>query len=248
MRCLAAVGLAAVLAGGCGTDAAGTTVTITVFAAASLTDAFAELGQAFSAEHPGVRVRFNVGPSSGLATQVLEGAPGDVLASADPWATSRVVAAGAALDTPAVFARNSMEIAVPAGNPGRVVGLADFARTDLLIGACAAEVPCGRLARRLLAGAAVAPAIDTEEADVRSLLTRIEAGELDAGLVYRSDVLAAAGRVEGIDVPEADQALATYEIVALAGSAAPEVARAFVALVGSGVGQRILADHGFLPR
>ena len=249
MRRLAAVGLVAVLAGGCGTDTAGgTTVTITVFAAASLTDAFAELGQAFSAEHPRVRVRFNVGPSSGLATQVLEGAPGDVLASADPSATSRVVAAGAALDTPEVFARNSMEIAVPAGNPGRVVGLADFARSDLLVGACAEEVPCGRLARRLLAGAAVAPVIDTEEADVRSLLTRIEAGELDAGLVYRSDVLAAAGSVEGIDVPGADQVLATYEIVALAGSATPEVARAFVALVGSGVGQRILADHGFLPR
>ena len=241
-----AAAMAAVLVGACAGGAVENRVTITVLAAASLTDAFTEMGEAFSSEHPDVRVRFNFGASSGLVTQVLQGAPGDVLAVADEAAIDAVVVAGAASAAPQVFARNSMEIAVPVGNPGGVTGLVDLARPELVIGACAEEVPCGRIARRLLDRGSVAPAIDTNEADVRSLLTKIEAGELDAGLVYRSDVVAGDGAVVGIEVPGVGEVTASYPIVALAEAAAPEEAQAFVAFVRSGEGQRILNGHGFL--
>lgn len=244
---LAAVAVLGILSAGCARGAENDGVVLTVFAAASLTDAFTEIGEAFSAEHPEVQVRFTFGPSSILATQVVEGAPGGVLALADPEPVDAVVAAGEAVGAPQVFARNSMEIAVPSGNPAGVAALGDFARPDLLIGACAEEVPCGRIARTLLERASVVPAIDTNEADVRSLLTKIQVGELDAGLVYRSDVLAARGKVEGVDVPGAEQVVAVYPIVALAGTAALEEAQAFVAFVVADQGQRILIRHGFLP-
>ncbi len=248
LRAALTAGLAAVLGVSCAGGAVEKPVTITVLAAASLTDAFTEMGEAFSAERPEVQVRFNFGASSGLATQVLQGAPGDILAVADQAAADAVVAAGEASAAPQVFAHNSMEIAVPVGNPGGVTGLGDFARPELLIGACAEEVPCGRIGRRLLHRASVAPAIDTNEADVRSLLTKIEAGELDAGLVYRSDVMAGEGAVEGIEVAGAAEVLASYPIVALAGATAREEAQAFVAFVRSGEGQRILTGHGLLAR
>jgi molybdate transport system substrate-binding protein len=156
----------------------------------------------------------------------------------------QVVDGGAATD-PATFVENLLEIATPAGNPAGVTGLADFANADLLIGLCAEEVPCGQFGREALANAGVTPAIDTNEPDVRSLLTKIEAGELDAGIVYVTDVLSAGDAIEGIGIPAEDNVIATYPIAALSDAADPEVADVFVAFVLSDEGQEILASYGF---
>ena len=247
MRLLVAAVMAGLVAApGCGVGAdGGSPVTVTVLAAASLTDAFTELGEVFIGAHPEVDLRFDFGPSSGLANRIVEGSPGDLFVSADPAAIDQVVAAGAAASAAEVVATNTMMIAVPAGNPGSVRGVADLARSELLVGLCAEEVPCGKIARRLLAQAGVAAAVDTNELDVRSLLTKIEAGELDAGVVYRSDVRAAADQVDGIAVPGAEETAATYPAVVLAGASAPDEAEAFLAYVRSSEGQAILVDHGF---
>jgi molybdate transport system substrate-binding protein len=218
--------------------------TITVFAAASLTDTFAEVGTAFEAANPGVTVEFNFAGSSALREQIISGAPADVFASANNSNMDQVVDAGLAAD-PQPFVENQLQIAVPTGNPAGITGLADFANGDLLIGLCAEEVPCGQFGREALANAGVTPAIDTNEPDVRSLLTKVEAGELDAGIVYRTDVLSAGDAVEGIDIPADQNVTATYPVVALTGSANGDAAAAFVAFVLSDEGQAILAGYGF---
>jgi molybdate transport system substrate-binding protein len=217
---------------------------ITVFAAASLTDAFDEVGTAFEEANPDVGVDFNYGPSSGLREQILEGAPADVFASADPSNMDQVVE-GDAAESPQDFATNELQIAVPEGNPGGVEGLDDFADPDLLIGLCAEDVPCGELGREALANAEVTPEIDTNETDVRALLTKVESGDLDAGIVYVTDVLAAGDAVEGVDIPAEDNVTATYPIASLSDAGDAEVAEAFVAFVLSDDGQGILASHGF---
>ena len=217
---------------------------VTVFAAASLTDAFDEISVAFEAEHPGVVVERNHAGSSSLREQILQGAPADVFASASRSTMDDLVAAGA-VGSPEDFGANRMEIAVPAGNPAGVRGLGDFARADLLLGLCAVEVPCGEFGRRVLSLASVDAAPDTEEPDVRALLTKVEAGELDAGLVYTTDVLAAGDGVEGIEIPAPQNVTAAYPI-ALVGDADAE-ASAFVDFVLGRRGQAILRDHGFGP-
>jgi molybdate transport system substrate-binding protein len=218
---------------------------ITVFAAASLTDAFGEIADEFEAANPGVSVESNFGASSALREQILAGAPADVFASANLSNMDQVVEADAAAGDARTFATNRLEIVVPAGNPADVTGLAAFGDDDLLVGLCAAEVPCGDLGREALANAGVTPAVDTEEPDVRSLLTKVEAGELDAGLVYATDVLAAGDAVQGIEIPAADNVVAEYPVATLAEGGAAEVADAFVAYVLSDAGQDILASYGF---
>ncbi len=218
--------------------------TITVFAAASLTDAFDEIDAAFEDANPGVTVEVNYAASSALREQILAGAPADVFASANTSNMDQVVEAGAASD-PEEFVTNLLEIAVPAGNDAGVTGLADFANADLLIGLCAEEVPCGEFGREALANAGVTPSVDTNEPDVRSLLTKVEAGELDAGIVYVTDVTAAGDTVEGIEIPADENVTATYPIAALAETTNAEVADAFVAFVLSDDGQDILASFGF---
>jgi molybdate transport system substrate-binding protein len=220
---------------------------VTVFAAASLTDAFEEVATAFEGANPGTSVALNFGASSALREQILAGAPADVFASANTSNMDQVVEAGGVEGEPEVFARNRLQIVVPAGNPGDVGGLDDFADADLLIGLCAEEVPCGQFGREALANAGVTPAQDTDEPDVRSLLTKVEAGDLDAGLVYTTDVLAAGDDVEGIEIPEEDNVIADYPLAALSATADPHVAEAFVAFVLSGEGQDILASYGFSP-
>lgn len=220
--------------------------TLTVFAAASLTDAFGALSDMFEKQHRGVRVEVNLASSSSLAGSILEGAPSDVFASADEANMRKVVDAADGLVRPSLFARNLLEIAVPKGNPAGVTGLAGFADPDLLIGLCADGVPCGSLARQALANAGVTPALDTNEPDVRALLTKIEAGELDAGVVYATDVAAAAGRVGGVAIPRVHNVVATYWIVGLARGGDAGLAAAFVALVMSDDGQAILNEQGFL--
>jgi len=218
---------------------------VLVSAAASLRDAFGEIERAFESAHPRVDVVLNLGSSSTLRAQILEGAPVDVFASANVANMDQVVAAGAVPGEPRIFARNLLVIAVPRGNPAGVRGLQDFAREELLLGLCAEEVPCGAFARQALARAGVVPAIDTNEPDVRALLTRVELGELDAGITYITDVVSSRGRVEGIEIPEEHNVVAEYPIAVLADAPNPEAAAAFVAFVLSREGQAILRKHGF---
>lgn len=241
--------LAAAVAGGCGGGAAGADGELLVFAAASLTDAFSDVGEAFAEANPGTEVQLNTGASSSLRVQVLDGAPADVFAPADPSHLDPLRRAGQLEGDGEVFARNRLQLVVPAGNPGRVAGLADLAQDDLLVGLCAEGVPCGDLARAALAAAGVTAAVDTAEPDVRSLLSKVEAGELDVGVVYRTDVAAAGDAVEGIDLPDGlggrDDVVATYRIAVLAGAPEPDLARAFVDFVTGPDGRAILAEHGF---
>lgn len=219
---------------------------VLVSAAASLTDAFREVAAAFESANPGVTVTLNLAGSSALRAQILEGAPVDVFASANLPVMEEVQDAGEAEGEPRVFTRNVLEIAVPPGNPGAVSGLGDFARDELLVGLCAEAVPCGRFAREALDQAGVTPALDTEEPDVRALLTKVEAGELDAAMVYRTDVAAAGDRVEGIPIPEEVNVEARYPIAVLTGAPNPAAARAFVDFVLSRAGVEILRRHGFV--
>lgn len=259
---LAGLGATALLLVGCGDDdgddtasttteattaeaASDLTGSITVFAAASLTDAFDEVGAAFEDANPDTTVEFNYAGSSALREQILSGAPADVFASANPSTMQQVVDGGAAAES-SDFVENVLQIVVPAGNEAGITGLADFANGDLLIGLCAEEVPCGQFGREALAAAGVTPAIDTNEPDVRSLLTKVEAGELDAGIVYETDVLSAGAAVEGIDIPADQNVTATYPIATLTDAGNPEVAEAFVAFVLSDEGQAILASYGFV--
>jgi molybdate transport system substrate-binding protein len=259
LRLLALVSVPALVFAACGDDDdddAGSSTTeapaeesavdgdITVFAAASLTDAFTELGTTFESENPDASVEFNFGASSALREQILGGAPADVFASANTSNMDQVVDGGAASD-PEDFVTNLLEIAVPAGNEAGVGGLDDFANADLLIGLCAEEVPCGEFGREALANTGVTPSIDTNEPDVRSLLTKIEAGDLDAGIVYVTDVRAAGDTVEGVEIPADENVVATYPIAALTDSANAAVADAFVAFVLSDEGQEILQSYGF---
>jgi len=219
---------------------------ITVFAAASLTDAFGKIGDQFEAANPGTTVEFNFAASSALREQIIGGAPADVFASANESNMTQVVDAGMA-SNPTTFATNVLQIAVPPDNPGNVTGLADFAKSELLIGLCAEEVPCGEFGRQALDNAGVTPSIDTNEPDVRSLLTKVENGDLDAGIVYHTDVLAGGDAVKGIDIPADQNVTATYPIAALTDSQQAELAAAFVAYVLSPAGQQVLESFGFQP-
>jgi molybdate transport system substrate-binding protein len=219
---------------------------VLVSAAASLTDAFKEMKLAFEAENPNLVVELNFAGSSSLREQILEGAPVDVFASANTGNMGQVVDAGGVAGEPTIFTRNMLEIAVPVGNPGGVEGLDDFANPKLLIGLCAAAVPCGDFARQALRRAGVTPAIDTNEPDVRALLTKIEAGELDAGITYVTDVASSGGAAQGIDIPPADNIIAEYPIAVLAHAPNPRAASQFVAFVLSTGGQALLARYGFV--
>lgn len=218
-----------------------------VSAAASLEEAFGEIEVAFESAHQGVEVNLNLGGSSALREQILEGAPVDVFASASASNMDQLVASGDVGGDPARFVTNTLQIAVPAGNPAGVSSLDDFDRAELLLGLCAVAVPCGEFAREALDNAGVTPAIDTEEPDVRALLTKVGAGELDAGITYVTDIVSSGGTVEGVVIPDQHNVVASYWIATLAGSGNPEAAEAFVVFVLSEEGQAILAGYGFGP-
>ena len=220
---------------------------ILVSAAASLTDAMAAMASAFEAVHADVDVLLNLGGSSSLRAQILEGAPVDVFASADATNMARVVQVGRVASEAQLFARNRLRIAVPAGNPAGVDGLEDLTNAALRIGLCAEEVPCGEFARRAFARAGLVPALDTNEPDVRALLTKIELGELDAGVTYATDVASANGAVQGVDIPDDVNVAAEYLVAVLAGSPNPRGAEEFVRFVLSDRGQTLLANYGFAP-
>jgi len=233
-------------AGATETTASGVDGSITVFAAASLTDAFGDIKEAFEKENPGAEVTFNFAGSSALKEQILQGAPADVFASANQSNMDPVKDAGKASDDK-VFVTNKLEIGVPKGNPGKVTGLDAFGIDNLRIGLCAEDVPCGEFGREALENAGVTPKPDTEEADVRALLTKVQSGDLDAGLVYTTDVLAGGDQVEGIEIPADQNVIAKYPIAALSGSKESATADAFVAFVLSPDGQKLLEKRGFTP-
>lgn len=228
--------------GGC---SSGAEEEMLVSAAASLTDVFGAIEQSFEQTHPDIDMTLNLAGSSALREQIMEGAPVDVFASANTANMDRVVEAGAVTGEPRVFAHNVLQIAVPAGNPAGVRGLDDFADEALLIGLCAVGAPCGDFAREALANAGVVASVDTNEPDVRSLLTKIEAGELDAGITYETDVASSGGAVQGIDIPDDVNVVAEYPIAAVSGAANPDGAGAFIEFVLSDQGRSLLAEFGF---
>lgn len=218
---------------------------VTVYAAASLTEAFGEIGELFEAENPGVSVAVNFAGSAALAEGILSGAPVDVFAAANAATMATVSDASLLAGDATVFAGNTLEIAVPAGNPARVTGLADFADPARTIALCAPEVPCGAASEALFSAVGITPAPDTLEPDVRAALTKVELGEVDAALVYRTDVSAADGAVEGIAVAEAAGIVTEYPIARLTDAPHPASGDAFVEFVLSPQGQRVLENAGF---
>ena len=217
---------------------------VTVLAAASLTDVFDDLADRFTAEHPGVRVVLSYGGSSALAEQILSGSPADANTSANEATMRTVTDAELGVD-PVIFATNTLEIAVPAGNPGGVTGLADLADPELTIALCDPAVPCGSAAAELLDAEGVVASVDTLEEDVKAALTKVALGEVDAALVYRTDVLAAGDEVDGIAVPEAAGVVNRYPIARLVDAPNAAAAQAFVDFVLGEVGLEALQDAGF---
>lgn len=217
---------------------------LTVFAAASLKTAFDELAERFEQANPGVDVQpISYDGSSTLATQLIEGAPADVFASADEANMQKVVDAGL-INAPELFATNRLTIVVPAGNPGGIAGLADLADADLAVVLCAAEVPCGSASTKLLDASGVAASVDSYEQNVTAVLTKVATGEADAGLVYVTDA-ATTSDVEAVDTAGADDVVNRYPIGALSDAADAEIADAFVAFVLSNAGRSVLEELGF---
>lgn len=217
---------------------------VAVYAAASLQASFDDIAAAFTAEHPGVTVRFNFDGSSTLATQLIEGAPADVFASADE-ANMRVVADAGLATAPELFASNTLTIVVPEGNPAGVSGVEDLADEALAVVLCAAEVPCGTASQQVLDGAGVVASVDSFEQNVTAVITKVAAGEADAGLVYVTDAAVNAADVDVVTTAGADAVVNRYPLVALTAAPNPGAAAAFVAFVRGEAGRAVLAEHGF---
>lgn len=248
----AAIGVTTLLLAACaptapdrqGAGTAGHSGSLTIFAAASLSASFTELAKEFGADNPAVTVNpISFDGSASLATQIAEGAPADVFASADEANMAKVASE---LDgSPMDFASNTLEIVVQAGNPLNITDLSDLAKPGVQVVLCAPEVPCGTASHTIfdLDGVTITPV--SEEQNVKAVLAKVQAGEADAGLVYVTDVAAAAGSVDGVTIPGAERAATTYPIAALSHAADPDVARAFIAFVLSARGQDVLATYGF---
>lgn len=241
VRGLTALIAASALAAACGRS--GAPAPVRVFAAASLVQPFEAVADALAAFTNRERPQLSFAGSAQLALQLREGAPACVFASADPANMQKVVAAGLVTGVPAVFARNRLAIVVRAGNPKGVRGLADLARKDLVVLLGAADVPVGAYARQALGKAGVAVAAVGEEASVRGIVSKVQAGEADAGIVYRTDCQI--DGVEGVAVAAAHDVVAEYQVAVLKGASDPAQAAGFVALLRSEPGQRILQRHGF---
>jgi molybdate transport system substrate-binding protein len=241
-RAAPALAALVVLVGGAACCGSGSGPALRVSAASSLTAALTEIADAYERE-TGVHVVLDSAGSQTLATRIVEGAPVHVFASADADPVDAVVASGLARGPGEVFAANTLAIAVPLGNPAGIRSLADFARSGASLGLCARQVPCGRAARRALDRAGVDASVDTEELDVRALVTKVEAGELDAAVVYRSDIVGARGHLGHVAIADDDNVRVQHVIVALRGGGAE--ADAFVDFVRSPRAARILRTVGF---
>ena len=217
---------------------------ITVFAAASLTESFSEIGKQFEAANPGTKVTFSFGASSALAEQINAGAPADVFASASPKNMDQVVSAGGSSDSK-VFATNKMEIATPPSNPGQVASVDDLAKSSVKTALCQPQVPCGSVAQQVFTNAKITVKPVTLEPDVKSVLSKVQLGEVDAGMVYVTDVKAAGDKVKGVEIAGDVNASTDYPIAALTKSGNAAVASAFVEMVLSPAGQSVLTTAGF---
>lgn len=215
---------------------------VVVFAASSLADAFAAIGEAFSEANPGLSVTFEFGGSSTLASQLANGAPADVFVAADERSMATVVDAGRAQDSPVVVATNTLQIVAGAGNPRAITSLADLADPASTVVLCAVEVPCGRYSQQVLAAAGVSVTPRSWEQSVKAVLSKVSLGEADAGIVYRTDVIAAGDAVVGIDIDPSVAVTAAYPAVV---TSASDAAAAFVAFLAGADAQRILSEFGF---
>jgi molybdate transport system substrate-binding protein len=251
---------AAAFAGATGSLRAQQRAELTVFAAASLKDAFGDVATALARRTPPIAVRYNFAGSQQLVLQLQQGARADVFASADQRWMQTARDGGLVAGTPAIFARNRLLVITPAANPGRVDRLQDLSRRGLKLVLAAEAVPAGKYAREALARLAAGPGfgsdypnrvlrnVVSEEENVKAVVTKVQLGEADAGIVYVSDVTAAVRHaVRTIEIPEQYNAIATYPIAVLQGTEQPDAARAFVEFVLSAEGQAILGRQGFLP-
>ncbi|MEU6025632.1 molybdate ABC transporter substrate-binding protein [Streptomyces tauricus] len=220
--------------------------TVTVFAAASLKESFTTLGEQFEKEHPGTKVTFSFGGSDSLAASITGGAPADVFASASPKTMKIVTDAGDASGTPATFVRNELEIATLPGNPDGIASLKDLTKSGLKVVLCDKEVPCGAAAQKALDASKLKLTPVSYEQDVKAALTKVELKEADAAVVYKTDVHAAGDKVEGVEFPESADAINDYPIASLKAAQNTEGAEAFIALVRSAEGQKVLTGAGFL--
>ncbi|MDH6627260.1 molybdate transport system substrate-binding protein [Streptomyces sp. LBL] len=220
--------------------------TMTVFAAASLKESFTALGKEFEKAHPGTKVTFSFGGSDSLAASITGGAPADVFASASPKTMKIVTDAGDAFGTPATFVRNQLEIATLPGNPDKITSLKDLTKSSLKVVLCDKEVPCGAAAQKALDASKLKLTPVSYEQDVKAALTKVELKEADAAVVYKTDVHAAGDKVEGVEFPESADAINDYPIVQLKDTKNADAAKAFIALVQSAEGQKVLTEAGFL--
>lgn len=220
--------------------------TVTVFAAASLKESFTALGKEFEKANPGTKVTFNFGGSDTLAAGITGGAPADVFAAASPKTMAIVTDKKDAATTPATFVRNQLEIATLPGNPDKVASLKDLTKSGLKVVLCDKTVPCGAAAQKALDASKLKLTPASYEQDVKSALTKVELKEADAAVVYKTDVKAAGAKVKGVEFPESAKAINDYPIALLKDAPNAEAAKAFIALVQSAEGQKVLTAAGFL--
>lgn len=243
---LAGLVAALVLAGCGGSDSSGSgKTTLNVLGAASLTETFTTLANDFEKDHPNVEVKLSFDSSATLAEQINQGAPADVLATADTDTMQTVVAHGGTAKDPTLFATNHLQLVVPKSNPAGITQFSDLDRPDVTYVVCVRTAPCGKLADKVLADTGIKNKPASEEVDVKAVLTKVEQDEADAGLVYKTDAVAGGGKVEPVDIPTTHQNLNQYPIAALKDSKHPTLAHDFVDLVLSPRGQQVLADAGF---
>lgn len=220
--------------------------TLTVLAAASLTDSFTALEKKFEAAHPGVDVKISFAGSSALVQQITNGAPADVFASADEKNMKKVTDAGLADGTPEIFATNQLQIAVPQDNPASIASFADLAKDGVVVVVCAPQVPCGSATEKVEQAAGITLKPVSEEQDVKSVLNKVRAGEADAGVVYVTDVNSAGDKVKGISFPESAEAINKYPIAALKDAPQADLAKEWVELVRGAEGKAELEKVGFV--
>lgn len=216
-----------------------------MFAASSLTDSFSQIGKEFEADNPGVKVTFNFAASSALVTQITQGAPADVFASADESNMKKLTDAAANGDRPVTFATNTLAVIVGKGNPKKLTSLQDLANPNLIVVTCGPQVPIGAYAGQLFQKAGITVTPKSYEADVKAVVTKVTAGEADAGIVYRTDVKAAGDKAEGVVIPDEVNVVATYPIAVTKAAPNATAAKLFVAYVTSAKGQAALAEAGF---
>jgi molybdate transport system substrate-binding protein len=218
---------------------------IIVFAAASLKKTFTDIGEQFKTDNPGGSVEFSFAGSSDLVTQLTQGAPADVFASADTKNMDKAAQAGLLAGDPVNFASNTLTIAVAPGNPKKIASFKDLTQQGLNVVVCAPQVPCGSATQKVEQATGVTLYPVSEESSVTDVLNKVTTGEADAGIVYVTDAIGAGDKVAAVAFPEAAGAVNTYPIAALKGSKNPELARKFVDLVTGEAGQKVLNAAGF---